>query len=102
MAGIDPSAVLPDQPGMREERQKAAVGPTGRTRDEPTLPSEIENASIRTDATSFGFSSVHSNEVVFIAFIVSYLPGLTPQLSPHFFEGPKCNLRLTLRCDEFA
>ena len=21
------------------------------------------------------------------------------QLSPHFFEGPKCNLRLTLRCD---
>ena len=23
-----------------------------------------------------------------------------PQLSPHFFEGPKCNLRLTLRCDD--
>ena len=23
------------------------------------------------------------------------------QLSPHFFEGPKCNLRLTLRCDDF-
>ena len=95
MAGIDPSAVLPDQPGMREERQKAAVGPTGRTRDEPTLPSEIENASIRTDATSFGFSSVHSNEVVFIAFIVSYLPGLT-------LESEKAKLLMVKRFESAA
>ena len=42
-----PFAVLPDQPGRGGEHQKAAIGATGRMRQERPLPNQFVNASDR-------------------------------------------------------